>query len=75
MNGPPSTLAHGTEGVPLVVSASGERARRRFLERAQAIAAHANARTTALYDHSEEKITAAELERVGIRKAGRPATG
>ena len=36
------------------------------LERAQAIAAHANPRTTALYDHSEEKITAAELERVGI---------
>ena len=36
------------------------------LERAQAIAAHANPRTTAMYDHSEEKITAAELERVGI---------
>jgi len=36
------------------------------LERAQAIAAHANPRTTAMYDHSEEKITAEELERVGI---------
>ena len=36
------------------------------LERAQAIAAHASSRTTSLYDHSEEKITAAELERVGI---------
>ena len=36
------------------------------LEHAQAIAAHANPRTTAMYDHSEEKITAEELERVGI---------
>ncbi len=36
------------------------------LERAQTIAAHANPRATSLYDHSEDKITAAELERVGI---------
>ena len=36
------------------------------LERAQKIAGHSSPRTTGLYDHSEEKITAAELERVGI---------
>ena len=36
------------------------------LEQAQVIAAHASSRTTSLYDHSEEKITAAEMERVGI---------
>ena len=36
------------------------------LERVQVIAPHASSRTMSLYDHSEKKIMAAEMERVGI---------
>jgi len=45
-------------GIPLYLQAGGT------LERAQRMASHADPRTTKLYDHSEDPITRAEVERI-----------